>query len=521
MNQTHRTESIWAEVEPYCVLRRIWRNLWMVLMSAGLFALAAYIGTTLLVRPSYSCSATFVVTPRNSASAYTSSVSSITSSTAEQFAKLLSGTTLVNRVKRLNGDDVKGASVSSSSVSGTNLIQLRATGPSPRAAYYMCTGIIEHYEDYTQYVFDSVMLETVSAPSVPRKGALQKAQRKAMIIAAPLGAAAMIAILALLCITSGTVQTLQGAHNQVDGNLLVTLNHQHKRRTLKSLFRRRKTSLLISNPTTSFLYVETIHQLRARLEHARRQHDCKTFLVTSVSENEGKSTVAANLALSLARRHKKVLLVDCDLRKSAQHLIFEASEKTATINSLLKNDLEPERLVKALNYRKAENLFFLFAANVQRHSAELLGSERMGHLLSVLRDNFDYVILDSSPMGFFTDSEVLSDQADASMLVVRQDTVTDKTINDAIDSLSRCKARFLGFVFNDVHTLNIAAGLVGGRRYGYGYGYGRGYGYGYGSSKDKKGYGYGYGYGYGSSKARQSLDGSTEQVALQTSRKED
>ena len=491
MSQLHRAVSIWAEVEPYCVLRRIWRNLWMVLMSAGLFVLLAYIGATIFVHPTYTCSATFVVTPRSSSYIYQSGASSVTSSTTEQFARLLSGSTLVSRVKRLNGADVEGTTVSCTAVKSTNLIQLRTTGPSPRSAYYMCVGILDHYEDYTQYIFDSVMLDTVSAPTVPGKGTLRSTQRKAMIIAAPLGAAAMIAILALLCITSGTIQTTHGARDQVDGNLLATLNHQHKRRTLKSMLRKRKTSLLISNPTTSFLYVETIHQLRARVEHANRQHGCKTFLVTSVSENEGKSTVAANLALSLARRYKKVLLIDCDLRKAAQHLIFEASEKTTTLNDLLKGSLEPERLVRALNYRKAENLFFLFAANVKRHSADLLGSEQMKQLISVLRENFDYVILDSSPMGFFTDSEVLSDSVDASLLVVRQDTVSDKTVNDAIDSLSRCKARFLGFVFNDVHTFNFAAGLVGGRRYGYGYGYGRSYGYAYGSSKSKQGYGYG------------------------------
>ena len=146
--------------------------------------------------------------------------------------------------------------------------------------------------------------------------------------------------------------------------------------------------------------------------------------------------------------------------------------------------------MRFLQYRKAENLFFLFASNVKRHSADLLGSDRMKQLLAVLRDNFDYVILDSSPMGFFTDTEILADSADASFLVVRQDVVTDKTVNDAIDSLSRCKARFLGFVFNDVHTFNLAAGLVGGRRYGYGYGYGRSYGYAYGSGKSTQGYGY-------------------------------
>ena len=490
MSQFRQAESVWAEVEPYCVLHRIWKNFWMVLMSAGLFVLLAYIGATLLVHPSYTCTATFVVTPRSNSYIYQSSASAVTSSTAEQFAKLLSGSTLVSRVRRLGGEDVEGATVSAAAVTGTNLIQLRTTGDTPRSAYYMCIGILEHYEDYAQYVFDSVMLDTVTAPTVPGKGALRSSQQKAMVIAAPLGALAMIVILALLCITSGTVQTIQGARDQVDGSLLATLNHQHKRRTLKGVLRRKKTSLLISNPTTSFLYMETVHQLRARIEHANRQHDCKTFLVTSVSENEGKSTVAANLALSLARRYKKVLLVDCDLRKAAQHLIFEATEKNATLNDLLKNELEPERLVKALHYRKAENLFFLFASNVKRHSADLLGSERMKQLLAVLRDNFDFVILDSSPMGFFTDSEILSDSVDATFLVVRQDRVSDKNVNDAIDSLSRCRARFLGFVFNDVHTFNFAAGLVGGRRYGYGYGYGRSYGYAYASNKATQGYGY-------------------------------
>ncbi len=490
MSHIRQAESLWTEVEPYCVLRRIWKNLWMVLMSAGLFVLLAYIGATLLVRPSYTCTTTFVVTPRSSSYIYQSSASAVTTSTAEQFAKLLSGQTLVSRVKRLSGEDVAGAEVSAQVVEGTNLIQLRTTGDSPRSAYYMCIGILEHYEDYAQYVFDSVVLDTITAPTVPGKGAIRTVQRKTVLVAAPLGALAMIAILALLCITSGTVQTIQGAREQVDGNLLATLNHQHKRRTLKSLLGRKKKALLISNPTTSFLYMETIHQLRARIEHANRAHGCKTFVVSSVSENEGKSTVAANLALSLARRYKKVLLVDCDLRKSAQHLIFEATEKSATLNELLKEELDPERLVKALQYRKAENLFFLFASNVKRHSADLLGSERMKQLLAVLRDNFDYVILDSSPMGFFTDSEILADSADASFLVVRQDAVSDKTVNDAIDSLSRCKARFLGFVFNDVHTFNLAAGLVGGRRYGYGYGYGRSYGYAYGSGKSTQGYGY-------------------------------
>lgn len=510
MKQSQRSQSIWSEVEPYCILHRIRKNFWMILMSAGLFALCAYIWSVLLIHPTYTCSATFVVTPRNSSS-ITQGTSSITASTTDQFAKLLSGPTLVNRVQRLSGKDVEGAKVSSSVINGTNLIQLRVSAPSPRAAYYMCSGILEHYEDYAQFVFNSVMLETVSAPVIPDKGSFWLTLRRTEMIAVILGALAMVVLLAVLSITSGTVQTVEGARNQIDGNLLVALNHQRKRRTLKSMLRRRKTSLLISNPTTAFLYVESIHQLRARVEHAGRQHGCKTFLVTSVSENEGKSTVAANLALSLAKRHKKVLLMDCDLRKCAQHLIFEVAEKNVTLNALLKGELAPEQLVQALHYSKSDNLFFLFASNVQRHSAELLGSNQMRRLVEILRDHFDYIILDSSPLGFFTDSEILSDLADASLIVVRQDMMPDKAINDGIDSLSRCKSRFLGYVFNDVHTLNLAAGLVAGHSYGYGYGHIYGYGYG----KNRKKYGYGY-YG-GSEKSHPDR----EDVKLNTSRKKE
>ena len=513
MKQSKRSQSVWAEVEPYCILHRIWQNFWMVLLSAGLFALCAYIGTVLLVHPTYTCSATFVVTPRSNSSIYQGSASAVTASTTEQFAKLLSGTTLINRVQRLSGKDVEGAKVSSSVVNGTNLVQLRVTGPSPRTAYYMCIGILDHYEDYSQYVFSSVILETVSAPTVPDRGSFWTTMRRTLLIAMVLGALAMVALLAVLCITSGTVQTIDGARNQVDGSLMISLSHQRKRRTFKSLLRRRKTSLLISNPTTAFLYVESIHQLRTRLEHANRQHGCKTFLVTSVSENEGKSTVAANLALSLARRHKKVLLMDCDLRKCAQHLIFEVPEKKTTLNALLKGELASEQIVNALRYSKSDNLFLLFASNVQRHSAELLSSNRMQQLLAIMRDHFDYVILDSSPLGFFTDSEVLSDLTDASLLVVRQDLMPDRAINDGIDSLSRCKSRFLGFVFNDVHALNLAAGFVTGQRYGYGYGHIYGYGYGKGRRK----YGYGYGYYADSDKDRTDRD----DVKLNTSRKKE
>ena len=103
---------------------------------------------------------------------------------------------------------------------------------------------------------------------------------------------------------------------------------------------------------------------------------------------------------------------------------------------------------------------------------ELLSARRLGDVISLARERFDYIVIDSPPLGYFSDSEIIADLSDASVLVVRQDTVPAPDINDAIDSLRACRAEFLGCVLNDMRHLlrNLSS---------YGYGYGK-YGYGYG-----------------------------------------
>lgn len=504
-NKKHST-SVWSEIEPYCVIKTVLKNLWMVVLAAVAFSMLAYIAVTLMMKPTYTSSVIFVATPKN---ALSSGNATISTSTADQFSSLLSGTMLRKQIQQEYGSAVDNVTVSAKAVSGTSVIKVNATAQTPSAAYYMTSGIVEHYAEWTPYLMNTVVLEVVNAPNIPSNDEFLARQRRIVLIAAPIGALLMTALLCFLCFISRTVQTTVGARNQVDAPLLVTIRHERRHRTLKSLLSRKKASLLISNPTTAFSYVETVHQLRARVEHAKKHHGCKAFLITSVSENEGKSTLAANLALCLAKRYKKVLLVDCDMRKATQSQIFGMkAEQSKSLNALLKGELDPSALVHALQYRKSDNLFCLFSSVMRHNTSALLGSVQMRQILKVLRENFDYVIVDTPPMGYFTDSALLADQTDASILVLRQDKVTDLAANDTIDALRRCNARFLGFVFNDVHTLNLATRLLGGRHgYGYGYGYSSGYEYGYGKrGYSKNGYGYGYGYGskgyYGSGKER-------------------
>jgi Mrp family chromosome partitioning ATPase len=119
------------------------------------------------------------------------------------------------------------------------------------------------------------------------------------------------------------------------------------------------------------------------------------------------------------------------------------------------------------------------------NAAELIASKTLSDVLVAAREHFDYVIIDLPPMAYFSEGEVMLDQADAAVLVVRQDVVPAAVINDCIDSLQGGRAEFLGHSLNDVNTLMAANPTYGYRKYGYGnYKYGN---YGFSSQKQDNG----------------------------------
>ena len=103
----------------------------------------------------------------------------------------------------------------------------------------------------------------------------------------------------------------------------------------------------------------------------------------------------------------------------------------------------------------------------QRHRSELIASRTLSELLVHARNYFDYIIIDLPPAGYFSEGEIMLDQADAAVLVARQDLVPAAVINDCIDALRGGRAEFLGYVLNDVNTLCSARSTYGYNRYGY------------------------------------------------------
>lgn len=231
---------------------------------------------------------------------------------------------------------------------------------------------------------------------------------------------------------------------------------------------------------------ESYRAVRTAVYFGANQRDHKIIQVTSPTMGDGKSTLAANLAVSIANSGKRVLLIDADLRRPRVHKIFGHNPEFG-FASILTGDSDPDEVILE---SEVENLFILPCGSKPSNPSELLTSPQMPNLLEMLREKFDFIIVDTPPVLAVTDPCVVAPRVDAVLLTFRIRKNVKVSAERAREALTAVGGNVTGIVVNGIG----GGSLAGNARYGYG-GYGaRYYDYHYGSQ-----YGYNYvdGYGYG------------------------
>ena len=204
-----------------------------------------------------------------------------------------------------------------------------------------------------------------------------------------------------------------------------------------------------------FQFVEAYKSLRTNLEFLSSAGNCKTILITSSVPEEGKTNVAVNLAMTIAASGKRVVLVDCDLRK-------------ATISRYLRIPRNHAGLTNVITV--------LTSGTIPPNPTELLSSPVTEKVFAALQNAFDYVIVDTPPVSLVTDAAVLCRMADGVLLVVRPGVTTIQSAQLSKKNLEAVNAHILGVIMNGYN------GKQNGRRDGYSYAYSYSY-----YNEDKKG----------------------------------
>ena len=189
---------------------------------------------------------------------------------------------------------------------------------------------------------------------------------------------------------------------------------------------------------------EQYRAIRTNIEYSNVDQNTKTILVTSSDKNEGKTTTVSNLAVSFANLNKKVLLIDCDLRNASIHKMFK-------INNIygLTDILAKDRAVdKCIQETELENLYVLTAGAIPPNPAEILSSEKMKNLIEDLKNIYDYIFIDTPPIGLVTDAGVLSSFIDGVVLVVKSESIEKKYLEETKKKLDAVDARILGAILN-------------------------------------------------------------------------
>lgn len=192
---------------------------------------------------------------------------------------------------------------------------------------------------------------------------------------------------------------------------------------------------------------ESYRTLRTNLQYSSFDEEYKVIVVTSSEPGEGKSTTAGNLALSISQGDKKVVLIDCDLRKPSLHKKFGLSNTLG-----LSDVIVGKESVSVVGHRYNNNLTVLTSGKIPPNPAEMLGSKSMKALIEALKKVFDYVILDTPPVQAVADAQILSTRADGTLIVVRAEKTKKDSVLNTVNLLKKVNANIIGTILNGVDT---------------------------------------------------------------------
>nr|MBA4167659.1 polysaccharide biosynthesis tyrosine autokinase [Chitinophagaceae bacterium] len=234
--------------------------------------------------------------------------------------------------------------------------------------------------------------------------------------------------------------------------------------------------IVISHDRKNFI-AEQFRQIRTSLSYLGISSRKKKVLVTSSIPGEGKSFVAANLAISLALTDKKVVLLEIDLRKPKLSEIFGIKANSPGISNYFIGEKEADEIIKRTDINP--NLFIISAGPIPPNPSELILNGKIQELLAYLENAFDYIVIDTAPVTPVTDAYLLSQFCDATLFVVRHG-YTPRIYLQMLEENNKVRGlKNLALIFNGVKSRGIGKG-------GYGNGYGYGYGVGYEDASVKK-----------------------------------
>lgn len=339
-----------------------------------------------------------------------------------------------------------------------NVVKIKVTADTKREAYFSIKLLNDWYRENTERYSFPYNITVLKESKFSTKPVNPNSHIKNFLIGAVGSGFVLSCLLGLYFFLRDTIKSEEEVENKLDTRLYAKLPFEVKKREDA----RNKKAILITSLKTSFFFRESINKLRSKVEASSDKHGYKSFMITSAYENEGKSFIAANLALALAKNGHKVVLVDADFNKPAVFKIFEL-DGSKSLNKAIEGTTSWRSQVVS----DRSGLDLLPCSQDTLKSEILTNSKKLDEIMKELREEYDFVIVDTSPAYLLNETMAMNELVDATLFVVRQDYATSDVINETVKRLTYVKDNVLGVVFKNV----VSEGNKGTSNYNNRYGY--------------------------------------------------
>lgn len=465
-------------IDLYCMVTDVikeWLSILLLTITAGL---VAYVVLSNFHPLDYATTATMVVRnvdeENNSGNTGTDVYENLNygADSASRLKNILDSKELKDTVAKELGLKKFEGKTSAQTLGESNLLEITVRSKSPYISYKEAESILNNYTRFSGDLVGGTELTVLERPKVQEKPEHPLENVKYSILFSGLVLVMMCALLAVMSYMRDTVHNSAEVESKIDAKLLATIMHEEKHRRGKRRIGGEKASILITDPVTSFRYTEDIRKLAARILNEMSEKNQKVLLVSSAMENEGKSTVSANIALAMAQINPRVILVDMDFRKPSVYKILNMQGNSFVdlgefVERKIKSEKETfsEEVMSMVCKVTGTELSCVLCRKSVPQAVEKY-SDLLRSIIEELKKKADFIIIDTAPISLVSDAEELATIADTSVIVIRQHWVEAKEINDTIDALGG-REHVLGCVFN-----NARKGNAGGAASEYGYGYG-------------------------------------------------
>ena len=474
---------------------QIKRNILLIIAVTLACASLGYLISAFVIKPVYSASAQMLVTNRKDEQQVTTAISqsdiTASSSLVDTYAIILKSDDLLEKIIETcelpYSTETLSSMISVSSVNSTQIMRITVHNGSSAEALKICQEIVRMAPNAIIEAFDAGTVSTISSARTNGRP-VSPSKKKYTELGGIVGLLACIGFIAIREITNDKFKVADDVKTNLDMNVLSVIPEEENKKTQSKKNRKRNSvsktksgsrkkssdrRLHVISDSSSFGYTKAFKELRTNMKYLLHDHDHgrgNVVMITSSIPGEGKSNVSVNLAITLAQEDKKVILIDCDLRKGTLHRYLNVPPTSPGLSSVLSAEAPLSECVYKLSY----GFSFIPVGALPDNPSELIGSRNMGKLLSELSKSFDYIICDTAPVNAVADTSALCRFVDGILFIVSYNNVTKSTAISAKERLEGNNANVLGAVLNRYNAKETGDDKSGYYTY-YNYNY---YGYG-------------------------------------------